>query len=381
MVQNSKFLKNILSPLLQKNTKPKSLEECPEYQTILENIKEGIIVTDKDGEIIIMNKRAEAMLALRIQDALGKKLGENILIEKEKGYYISLEKLLAKLEYLPGKKFNATVHVIEKNKTKLPALAKITPIFLNGQRKGTVLLLPDVPRRDEIEKVNVEFLSAAAHQLRTPLGSMRWAIEVLLNGDVGKLPKTALDILDQIYKSNHWMINIVNDLLNVSRIDQGRAENTPQLINYVEILKTVISETKLESKKKSVTIDLDIDKIINPTVMLDPRRFRDIIQNLLVNAIKYSFPKSTVKIKVDQQDKQLQIAISDTGIGIPAKDQGMIFSRFFRADNALKTKAEGTGLGLFMVKSYVESSGGNIWFESKEGQGTTFYLDFPIAER
>jgi len=229
----------------------------------------------------------------------------------------------------------------------------------------------------EIDRMKTEFLSVAAHQLRTPLGSMRWNMEMLLAGDIASLPKPAQEVVQQIYESNQRMISLVNDLLNVSRIEQGRVLDKLKLTDILELIKEVISEMKIEAEKKLVSISLMINNNVSK-IMVDPKRFRQVIQNLLSNAVKYNYSGGRVVIEVKPLEDCIQISIRDIGMGIPKRDQSRVFSKFFRAANAVKSETKGSGLGLFVVRSYVESWRGKVWFESEENKGTTFYFTIPV---
>jgi len=233
-------------------------------------------------------------------------------------------------------------------------------------------------QQKEIDKMKTEFLSIAAHQLRTPLGSMRWNIEMLLGGDVGEIPKTTKEVIKQVYESNQRMINLVNDLLNVSKIEQGKMKNKPELTDILKIIKEVIGEMKIEAEKKSISISLMIEKDSLFKVFLDRKRFREVMQNLLSNSIKYNCRGGRVVVGIKSLNGCMQISVRNTGTGIPKKDQTRVFSKFFRASNAVKSETTGSGLGLFVVKSYVESWGGKVWFESVEGRETTFYFTIPM---
>lgn len=346
---------------------------------LLTYIGEGIIVTDPEGRIITINKWAELILSTTAKEAVGKHLGDLVLIEEEKGFFITLDKLVRRLTAFHGRKTQAVLHVVQEDKTTSLALATtIIPIIIEGNKQAMLFVLPDTNREKESERVRTEFLSVIAHQLRSPLGSMRWGMEMLLSGDVGAISKETRETIDQMYESARWMITLVNDLLNVSRIEQGRVPNEPELIDYLEIVKTVIKESELDAKKKQVTITIEVKTDLIPMVMLDPIRFREVIQSLISNAIKYTYPQGKISIILANDNKNLQIMVADSGIGIPEKEQPKIFSKFFRATNAIETKAEGTGLGLFVVKSYIEAWEGKIWFESKEGKGTTFFVQIPI---
>ncbi len=234
-------------------------------------------------------------------------------------------------------------------------------------------------RLKELDKLKDEFLSVAAHELRTPLGSIRWNLEMALGGQTGKINKQTQTIISQSYDSARRLIRLINNLLNVSRIEQKRVKDEPELTNIIKIIRTTVQELYGLTREKKLKVFLNVskDKKI-PIIKIDPRRFQETIVNLLSNAIKYSKEKGKITINVGVVKKNIVIEVSDYGIGIPQKDQVNIFSKFFRADNANESGEEGSGLGLFVVKSYVESWGGSIAFKSELNQGTTFTLNLPF---
>ena len=174
------------------------------------------------------------------------------------------------------------------------------------------------------------------------------------------------------------MITLVNDLLNVSIIEQGMIKETPRLTDVLKVLRSAVLEMETEAQKHKVSITIQSQEKHIPKIMIDPKRLREIIQNLLSNAIKYNVPGGKATFVVDHVGEFIKISVSDQGIGIPKKDQLRLFSKFYRADNAVQRDTTGSGLGLFVVKSYVEKWGGNISFESSENKGTTFHIELPI---
>lgn len=230
----------------------------------------------------------------------------------------------------------------------------------------------------DLEKKATEFISFASHQLRTPLGSIRWNLEMLLSGEYGQIPKNIKDILTQIYKSDLWMIDLVNDLLSVSRIDQGRVFDEPKPTDITQLIKAVASEIQVEAQKRSLVGELHFDKKPIPKITIDAKRFREVIHNLLTNAIKYNKEKGRITVAVKKGDNGIYISVSDTGVGISEHDRKHIFSKYFRAGNATRMTNEGTGLGLYIVKSYVQDWGGKISYESTVGKGTTFTIQLPF---
>lgn len=352
-----------------------------EERIILEVIGEGLVVLDSQCRVMAINSRAAAILEVNADRILGDFLPESLLVEEDKGFFVSLDGYLKKTLFVNPVEMKSTLFVVKQNKTKFQTDFLAKPAIVVGKVGGAVLIFPDIRREKEIERMKTEFLSVVAHQLRSPLGSLRWGIEMLMAGDTGPISNEAKETLEQMYESNQWMITLVNDLLNVSRIEQGRVQDQPEMIDYLKIIKMSIGDLAFEAKKHGVNVKLEVNESEITKILLDPRRFRDVIENLVSNAIKYSHPQGVVGVKVNQAEKLIHISVSDQGLGIPEENKSMIYSKFFRAGNAIRSQAEGTGLGLFVVKSYVASWGGSIWFDSQEGKGTTFYVEIPIERR
>jgi PAS domain S-box-containing protein len=248
--------------------------------------------------------------------------------------------------------------------------------------------ITDITERKQVEQAKTEFVSIASHQLRTPLTAINWYIEMLLDGSIGKCSKEQKEYLQQIYSSNRRMVDLVNSLLNVSRIDMGTFAIDPEPTDFVEISKSVVMELQPQIVTKHLIVNEEYRGSI-PIINADPKLVRIIFQNLVSNAVKYTPEKGNVIIKIEVgkpivggkkiAKDMLMITVSDTGYGIPKNQQSHIFSKLFRADNAREKVAEGTGLGLYIVKSIIEAANGKIWFESEENKGTTFYAILPLG--
>jgi signal transduction histidine kinase len=238
-----------------------------------------------------------------------------------------------------------------------------------------VLLLTLLYVRHFVEKLLDDFLSIAAHELRTPLGGMKWRIELLMKKNAAGAPELMKD-LTHLFDSNRRSIEIVNDLLGVSKIQRRTLFSEPKKVDLKPLLAEVIKELTQESELKEIVITNNAPESLQ--IMVDEKQFSQVMENLLSNAVKYGKAHGRVEITTEKiNQKFVRIIIKDNGIGIGAKDQKKIFSKFFRAENAVFLAGEGTGLGLYVAKTFIEKAGGKIWFTSVEGEGTTFYVEVP----
>ncbi|PLX27072.1 hypothetical protein C0583_04995 [Candidatus Parcubacteria bacterium] len=255
----------------------------------------------------------------------------------------------------------------------------ISPVKDNdGGIVGGAIIIHDITYIKEIDRMKTEFVSVASHQLRTPLTAVKLFSEALIEEDIGKINEEQKEHLENIHKSTTRMIRLVNDLLNVTRIESGRLRVTPRETDINEYIKNLITEAKPSARISNVKIEYKEVKL--PKVMIDQNLFRQVIQNLISNAIRYSKQKNgKVGVKVEKDNVYYIISVSDNGIGIPKGMQERIFEKFYRADNAIQAVTEGTGLGLYASKMIVDSSGGKIWFDSNEGKGTVFYVKMPLT--
>lgn len=255
------------------------------------------------------------------------------------------------------------------------AFNKMTKDLKNSQKA----LGEELKRAKELDRIKTEFISMAAHQLRTPLSAVKWTIKMLIDGDIGSLTHEQKTFLTQGYISNERLISLVNDLLNVARIDEGRFGYKFALINLEDLIESVSRDFQHKIDEKRIHFTYSKSGISDPPrVKIDPSRLKMVIQNLLDNAIKYTLKEGKVTLSVKYSKVEVVVSFQDTGIGIPKNEQWRLFTKFFRSNNAIKAQTEGTGLGLFITKNIVEKHGGKIWFESKENKGTTFYFTIPI---
>ncbi len=232
-------------------------------------------------------------------------------------------------------------------------------------------------RLKEIDQMKTEFISVASHQMRTPLSATKWVLRMLLDGDLGQLNPQQEQMLMKGYQTNERMIVLINDLLNVSRIEEGRFQYRMVHMSLEEIISSVVQEMYNAVKKKHVKLEFKKPKKPLPKVNIDPQKIRLVVQNLFDNALKYTPKGGRVVISLYEEPDNVIFCITDSGVGIPAYQQERIFSKFFRADNVIRMQTDGSGLGLFIVKNIIKTHGGNIWFKSTEGKGSSFYFSIP----
>lgn len=232
-----------------------------------------------------------------------------------------------------------------------------------------------------LDGVKSEFVSVAAHQLRTPLSGVKWTLASILKGDMGPLSEEQHNFLQKCYDSNDRMIALVNNMLNVDRIKSGKFEYRFVPFSVSAIVEQVLFDIQTQALKKRVRIESYIEQNL-PDIEGDSEKIHAVFQNFLENSIRYNKEYGTVWLSVRKKNNNggevIEVSVKDTGIGIPKDEHIHIFKRFYRATNAVSVVADGSGLGLFIVKSIIERHGGKVWFESEEGKGTTFYFTLPI---
>lgn len=229
-----------------------------------------------------------------------------------------------------------------------------------------------------IENITSDFVSLASHQLRTPLSAVKWNTEILLAQKSGKLNKRQLRYLREIYRSNERAISLVNDLLDVSRIQEGQIHLEMRLSKVEDVVEEVIENFATLIKASRVSINFEIINGPLPKIEVDQEKLKRIIINLLSNSIKYTPARGKIRLTIEKDTSYLTITVTDSGVGIPKADRAKVFGKFFRSPNVIKLAPDGTGLGLFIAKSLVEAMGGKIGFKSEEGKGTSFYFTLPI---
>ena len=230
----------------------------------------------------------------------------------------------------------------------------------------------------EANRLKSEFVGIASHQLRTPLSALKWAMNILMD-DLSLDESKKHEYMEIIKMSNERMIKLVNDLLDVSRIEQGRIDLKPEKFSLINLAKEIVNEVEPLAQKNNISLNLEAAENL-PDIWADPSRIHLIVQNLLENAIKYTGKGGAVRAIFKKQGNYLRGEIIDNGVGISSDEQARVFQKFFRSDNARRNQVEGTGLGLFLVKAIAEMSKGKVGFTSQENKGSAFWFMLPIVK-
>lgn len=337
---------------------------------IITNFTDGLLVLDKENRVLIINPKAEEFLKVKKKEIVGQ------LISKL-AQFPNCKPLIDLLKRENKKIFRREL-LIKEN-----LILEISTVLITKEKKKleTLIILHDITREKMVEKTKNEFVSIAAHQLRTPLSAIKWTMRMLLDKDLGEITEEQKNFIEKAYKSNEKMIRLINDLLDLSKIEEGRYlyEHTPCQIK--NIVQSVIDYYQEIIDKKKLKIKFNTPKKKLPQVIVDKEKIKLAIQNLLDNAIKYTPSHGEIIISLKYAKKEIEFSIKDTGIGIPKDQQKRIFSKFFRTVETTKMETDGTGLGLFIAKNIIKAHKGKIWFDSLEAKGTTFYFTLPIYNK
>ena len=347
--------------------------EKSNVESILQSIGDGIVVLDH-GYIINFNNAAEYITGFKKDELLAKYLTEAINFKEENG--LDENKCRKYLDKNSSKTLKKILVLKRKDGRERTVAVIFSPIQAKDSKQilGHVLALRDVTEERELDRAKSEFVSVASHQLRTPLTAIKWNVELLRKGAFGKLSKDQSSSIGDMEIATANLIKLVNDLLSVSRIEQGRLINEPIKINLGEILSEVIKEVGPIATQKKIDLKVNIGK--TKQIFVDKMLIKQVLQNLIDNAIKYTPDKGLVKVSLVQKDDKVVFEVTDSGMGIPQKEQSSLFKKFFRASNAAGSSQNGTGLGLYIAKQIVDLSKGKIEVRSEEGKGTKFIIMF-----
>jgi PAS domain S-box-containing protein len=352
----------------QKRPASDNEQEKLRYEALLASIGQGLVVIDKHGRIITFNKAAESMLGWTAEEVMGKTLNTVIKVEYKSN------------EAATKSKFGnqQTLYFIRKNKTKFPVAITATSYVQGTHVLGNITLFRDITTEQNIDSMKNEFISLASHQLRTPLSAIKWYTFMLLQGKAGQLLPDQMKYASSVYSSTQRLIDLVNTLLNISRIESGRIIVEPKLTDVKKLVEEVLVEVKVRAEEKRQKVNLTIEESF-PLISLDPTLIRQVYLDLLTNAVNYTPEEGEITIQISKNDNDMISEIHDNGYGIPQSEQDRLYDKFYRGSNIIDRSSSGTGLGLYFIKTIIELCQGKIWYKSREGKGTTFWFSLPLS--
>lgn len=351
-----------------------SIAERAEYlpEFILDSLPRGIAVTDLDWRIRYVNRPLVRALRCSAEDLLGEHL---CMVGRKTEVRDSSHELLDFLVHLakkpPEELEVKTVQIQIPEKIFLRI--QVQPYHPDGGTKsGYVLTFVDWTREGGINEMKDRFISEASHELRTPMTSIKGSLELLLGGYAGELSEPAMELLGICLTAVDRLVRLVNDLLDIAKIEAGEMELHLEPMNIIESINRSVRSINSLAQSHKVSIEVNSPKTI-PEVLADRDRLEQVITNLLSNALKYSPPEGVVQIKVQPANGTIRVCVSDQGPGIPADQLNHVFDRFRQLQGAKK----GTGLGLTICRALIEQHGGRIWVESEPGHGASFLFELP----
>lgn len=341
-------------------------EERAQAEAILVSMADGVVVTDIEGVILLMNRRAEEICGVDGAEAIGKTLHEisfspelNDLLDKTLSSGLPLQ------------------HEMTFNNNSLRTVeVHLSPVEVEDRLFGAVITLYDITLRRKLEQMHRDFVANVGHELRTPVTSIRAMAETLLDGGKDE-PEMVNDFLQTIAQESERLTSLLDQLLHLAHVESNEYRNRAELLDLGALVRHVVNRVIAPITAKSQQLILDVPEKLMVTA--DRDSLVQILVNLLDNARKYSPEKATINVQVER-DEVIRIKVSDTGYGIPPEDLNRVFERFYRVDKARTHAVGGTGLGLSIVKNLVEQQGGKIFVTSKLGEFTQFTIVLPLPE-
>lgn len=367
-------------------------KERDKTMAIVSSIGEGLLVINSDYKIILINETAARLLEVSVSGVIGNDAKEVISIYKGNERLLDEKRPVA--ETLKTGKTVAIgldddVYYIVPSGRRFPITLVSTPLVSGENIIGAVVVFNDITEEKKLDEAKSSFIATASHQLRTPLTTIRWYSEMLNKGDAGPLNKDQKIFLAKIYNGVLRLNEILGVLLALARIEGGgTVKINPAKTNLVKFTDEIIQSLDLLIKENKIKIKINAVEKDLPEVLVDQAMLGQVITNLLSNAIRYIEEKGKIEISIAVSGNSVIYSVKDNGIGIPQEQQKNIFIKFFRAENAISKIPDGNGIGLALVKNFVEFWKGKIWFESptvwtaqkskEEKKGTIFYFTIPI---
>jgi len=355
--------------------------EASRSRAILEAVADGVIVTDASGQVTLFNASAERILDLPVNEVIGKRLDAftGVWGRSSLSWVRTIQQWLKDPQSYKGDDFADEFDL----DTGSVIAVHLAPVFWRSQFLGTVSILRDITHEVQVDRMKSEFVANVSHELRTPMTSIKGYVEIMLMGAAGELTAQQRHFLEIVRSNTERLGTLVNDLLDLSRIESGRVKLNYQWLDLREIAHEVILDVQRRSREENKPMTFALQAADDlPQVMGDLERIRQVIGNLVSNGYNYTPANGTVTVVLSHQNGEIQVDVKDTGIGIAPDEQPRMFERFYRGEHPLVLATAGTGLGLAVAKTLVEMHRGRIWFTSPgiPGEGSTFSFTLPLDQ-
>lgn len=352
--------------------------EVKEVKTVLDILNDGVIELDSAGKVLYVNKNATTMMGIEAHVYKDKVFDDLFQIQYEDGVQVERKDFPTVIAVKQLKEYaENTKFLIKKIGSVLPINIRVMPIMHDGKLLRTVVVLHDITREEKSDKAKADFISLVSHQLRTPISIVRWYTERVLS--TGTLTEEQRELIKEIFQSNGRMIELVDMIIGVSNLQLGRIGFNPIWVDACELVKSILAVFAPLYEGKKLRITTKCEKNF-PKIFIDSNAIRLTLESIITNAIQYSPIGSDVLIDLSINNEEVMFTVQDHGCGIPDGEQSKVFTRLFRASNAAQIAPNGTGLGLYLAKSLVDNTRGKIWFTSKVGVGSTFYVSWPMVK-
>jgi PAS domain S-box-containing protein len=354
-------------------------EEASQRQAILESIADGVVVADARGRVIMANAAAERIFETPRTEIIGRGISQVYKgLSQEAGL-------------LPGVTPPSRTGFLQStfNLREKTIRASLAPVYLpEGELLGVVAVFRDVTKEAAAERAKSRFIGTVSHELRTPMTSVKGYLDLLIGGMAGEINATQKRFLSTIKVNADRMINVINNMIYVSDLDGTPLQLNVKPTNVAKQINEAVAAIREQLEVRDLALSLEVADDL-PHVRADPTHLRHVLDNLLSNACKFTYPGGQIKIGAQLREGDgeadsagvLLVSIADTGVGIAMEEQEKIFEPFYRAENQLEMEASGGGVGLTVARSLIQAHGGRMWVESELGQGSVFYFTLPLSEQ
>lgn len=373
-------------------------EEASQRRAILESIADGVVVADAQGRVIMVNAAAEHIFETPRAELLGRSLSQvwqgwfqpfAEAAPAPGGFFAAFRATAQGRPFPEAESLQATFTWGEKT-----IRCSLAPVYLPEDHRvaqpdrrallGVVAVFRDITREAAAERAKSRFLATVSHELRTPMTSVKGYLDLLIKGMAGEINATQKRFLSTIKINADRMVNVINNMIYISELESAPLQLNVKPTDVAEQIKEAVAAIQEQLEVRDLALSLEVPEDL-PPVQADPIRLRQVLDNLLSNACKFTYPGGQIKVEVrryeDDGVEALRVAVADTGVGIAPAEQEKVFEPFYRAESPLEVEASGVGVGLTIARSLVQAHGGRMWLESEPGRGSVFYFTLPLAER